>query len=538
MAIMAINSRGIFPQWMIGVSDTIDFCCTRLDKPGIYCIEYPSTLDEEMREIVCGIFSSTRGSFFHYTGYENFDMSKLDEIKKDKIRRRLKGFNAPILYGEFNQQIRDFIDSNIIKRESDKELKIIIKNIDGKMNELEIVIDGVVQSVVNESYRTLIYAIIATNTILQTDRPICYMLDISRLDNEFIDFIINLFKYINPNLMREGKYIILLFSDEKKNSYFADKYLWSASPINNFAIVGENGARKLSSYNESKIHIDMLAKHIKEKGTISLHLGAGASYTSGIPSTEHMLIMALKELLGINEDNVKILTEKFCEIYNYKSEEITFELVMSRLKEKTSLNSTLVLKDFREKLKNAKSSPGYVSLSELSSKYRIIISTTNIDNLSEQSINGNKIVLFDEAKYLEALSERVLEDKTTNIVAKLHGDVNKTPNYLGILLETNMKLKPNIKKFYESFLQGKHTSNEYFYLTFIGYGFGDKDVLDVLEEEGLKQTSRFTPIIISPCSGEKIEKFIKRIEHKESSSNPLQINMTFDKFMVELNNQL
>jgi hypothetical protein len=524
---------------MRGIAKTIEMSCDYLEKPGIYCIEYEHTFDEEIRPIFNGVFSHSKALFVHYLGYEFIDPHKMES---NIIKKKLSKNPTPIIDGELDTRIEEILKNNPIKQ-GGKELKIITKDMGNMKNELQITIDGEPQPLENESYQAILNTVMVANSSLQSRRVICFMIDISRLDTNLIELIYKIFKSIHDELIKMGKFIIIMYSESGNfdDKYFTLKYLWSDSIFNNFALLTKDGAKRLYSYKESISTLIKLADHIKNKNTISIFLGAGASCSSGLPPTSTMLGLALQEFYDGTEDNPEILLQRFRDEFDtkYKPEEITFEVVMSELKQKKGdISDSNAMKTFKTRLGEIKKmSNGYLQLGELSDtlKKRCIIITTNFDNLCERSIKNYK-TLIKIKDYQEANEKRFLEKDTSSLIVKLHGDVKETPFNLGILLETNMEFKAEINDWLKSFLVGNHVSNDPFYFIFIGYGFRDKDVIKVLMEAANTDDRIFTPIIVTPDDGENIEDYIKYCKARAKGDNPCQINMSFDKFMEELVN--
>lgn len=533
-----LDSDDVFPQWMLGISDYIRFCCADMKAPGIYCIEYPSTLDEKIRGVVGGMFSAFSGTLFHYTGFEFIDTSRLDDLDRRKLKYRLGLSETPaILYGQLNDRIKEFIEENTISR-GDDVISVSMEDRGEEITELLLEIDGVPQSLTNESYRTLLFATIAANTALETKRSICFMMDMSRLDNSFTDYVVSLFSHIEGDLIKDRKFIILMFSEGRSNNYFTENYLWSESTLSNFATIGEKGARRLSSYEESKQTIEVLATQLKEKGVISLHLGAGAASGSEVLSTGEMLKLALRELLNVNQEvTLDEMKSVFCKQFKQDSKNVTLESVMSRLGKKMTLSETQVLKKFRKSMQNATPSQGYRILGRLSTQFRIVVSTTNFDDLCEKSVTGQMLVLYDDKRCRRAHTDNSLENGKMNVLLKLHGDANETPLSLGIQSETTEELDQEMETVFRSILQGKHVSNGSFYMIFIGYKFGDEDIWKALDNE-MGKDRKFIPIIVTPRSGDGIKEFRKAIDAGSKSISSYEVNMSFDVFMSELSKVL
>lgn len=541
------NDGKVFPPWMNGITQAIDYCCQNVEDAGVYCIEYPKTLDEEIRPLLNGVFNCSFGSFVHYTGYELIDASDIGELEKERISRQLKDPNsAPTISGDVSPLIVNYLKTNKIVRGktedgTEKIMRVTITEKAEGERELGVMIDEKPQSLVNESYRALLYSVIAANEALCGRKVLGFMIDVSRLDKNSTDFVCNLFSHIHQEIVDKEGFIIFLFSEsqEPDSMHFSNGYLWTDSIFNNFATISINGARKLCSFKESISAFEEISTHIKSENVLSLQIGAGASINSKLPTTGHMMKLALQELLDESEDDLDSLITTFCAVHSHETyvkelEEVTLELIMSVLKNKKNLPDTKVLKDFENRMKKAKPSSGYLLLTELSKKYKTIIFTTNFDKLSEESLEGNKVVLMTEDDYRDATLNGTLSE-SKHVVAKMHGDVVDTPNNLGILLDTNKELLNGIGDFYELFLKGNHLSTSTLKVLFIGYGFGDKDVLKVLKEQDNGQR-KYTPYIITPTGGKKIEEFLQNL--KPHSDSPRQINMSFDKFMEHLANYL
>ena len=480
-------------------------------------------MDEEIRPIINGIYSCSSATFVHYRGYEYLDPRKIDICL---LKKTIIDPPIPIIEGELNSKILDFLNKNPIKR-GKEELQIKMEDIGNNKNSLQIQIGKRVQPLENDSFLALLNSIRAAN---------------NRLDSDYIGHICNIFKSIYDEIIESKKHIIIMYSEsgDIDKRFFTNNYLWAESIFNNFAILTMDGARKLRSYKESKPTLEKIAQHIKDNGIISFHFGAGVSSSSGLPTTSHMIKLALQEYLNSDEDRPDLLLQNFNNELGgkYQLEKITFELVMSELKVKIrNIKDTNVLKDFKSKMKKATLSQGFSHLESLSSKHRIIITTTNIDNLCERSMREPKIFLINDREFKQANKNKILEKDKSNIIAKLHGDVTLTPNYLGILLETNMSLKEPVHDFFESYLIGEHLSKGTFDLIFIGYGFGDEDIMKVLCAQN-NDDRLFTPIIVTPTGGKKIDDFIGQLNETPPIDDPCQINMSFDKFMEILNNLL
>lgn len=341
------------------------------------------------------------------------------------------------------------------------------------------------------------------------------------------------------NIIKKKKFVVIYYSESKEQHkrYFTNNYLWSDSIFNNFAIIEESCARKLISFRESKKIFQRITRDIKKKKVVSMHLGAGASISSGLLPTGILLKLSLKQLLNSEEDNLYILKKMFIEKKNpdVKIEEITLELVMSTMKkEKMDLPNSNALSKFRRKMEEIESlSIGYHKLHELSKKYRTVLTTTNFDNFCDKSVEKPYSLVIKE-DYDKANGDNIINTSEFNLISKLHGDIIKSPNYLGILLETNMQLRPEIEQFFTTFLRGKHVSDQSFDLIFIGYSFSDKDILKVLRNEITNGQGKYTPIIVSPTGGINIKKIINWEEWKEYLNEPVEIHMSFDRFMEEL----
>lgn len=183
-----LENETVFPKWVTGVSHSFDICCEELREPGIYCIQYDISLDNEIRKMINGLFTCSFGSFVHYMGKELFDPQHIGIIKK-------KMSQIAIFEGELHPKIEKYIKENYIPFGSSK-LKIEIQKISESISQLILNDDGKYPSLENPSFRALLYSVIAANKALQQRDVICFMVDIGRLDTEFIKFITRMFQSI------------------------------------------------------------------------------------------------------------------------------------------------------------------------------------------------------------------------------------------------------------------------------------------------------------------------------------------------------
>lgn len=532
------HTSSVFPTWTNGVLKALNYCRRYINKPGIYCIEYPKLRDDDIRKIING-FTNCFGTFVHYKGWEFIDPEK-PKASESLSRYAKKG--QPTIEGKMNPNIEDFIKKNSIPY-GRSQLKVVVN---GK-NEILLQKDGKTQPLENDSYKILVYSIVAAHTLTQDgDDLICFMIDIGRLDRNNINFICGLFKSIHEEIIDQGKHLILLFSEDKTNNIFTVDYLWSESIFDNFATITDDDAWKLTPFRDSKKIINDLSDKVKKTKTISLFLGSGASVSSGAPTTSRLLKLSLKELLNLDENDIQKLKEEYMNYVESKEgeridiEQVTFERVMSSfLSKRQNLDQTNAIKEFKEKTEKGTPSEGYKRITKIASKYRVLITTTNFDKFCDSSIDKHQL-LFDEASYKKAHDSNYLEKHKDSIIAKLHGDIFENPRNLGITKDTVSELLPQKKIFFRSFLKGKQNPGEVFDVVFIGYGFNDDDVMEIVNEAIENEGYNFTPIFVDTIGNKGLSQIMRKIEESKSKSNISihNITMSFDRFMEELSNEL
>jgi len=532
------NHRGFFPPWTNGVLEALQQCI-KVRKPGFYCIEFDGSRSEEIRCLINGFFNSF-GTFSHYQGLEFIDPrgDGLDSRLKRKKKR------SCTIDGTLDPVIEEFISSQTIQYPNG-DLQYHCERGEGDTYDITLRRNGQPIPYENPSFVALANSIVAANKALQSMGPLCFMIDVGRLDDSFIEYLYKLFDVIHSRIIEQEKVVFIFFSENQDMNkiFFTSKYLWSESILNNYAKVSDDGCKRLKSYGESVRTVRRCAENIEALGTLSMFIGSGAAYGSGALSTDEMITLALQELLDSDETDLSVLKQLYiehvarCEERPISLDDISLEGVMSSLRKADIHPSmSIAVKTLKETTARTTLSRGYRILKELASRFRLVVNTTNFDPFIRNAIERRVRVLVTAVEYQEINTSDVLHDNSrdNHLIGKLHGDLDIAPQQIAITIETNDSLPNEKRKFLESCLKGEHLDPQsLYYLIFIGYSFRDKDIRDIIMEKIDGNEYRFIPVIVTPWGDQSVDDFIDKWP-KSHSSPPIEVHMSFDRFMEAL----
>ncbi len=294
------------------------------------------------------------------------------------------------------------------------------------------------------------------------------------------------------------------------------------------AFVGTNSFERSRNI-AYQVAVDITAKR---QVPMVVFLGSGAAIEGGMPSTRDLLREGLVKVLHENPDgehDVDVLSEKFREkirnerLYfedeNESSLDVTLERVIAEEIRITPPESSVVISRLQEKARIAKPSRSYIDLCGLLDRgVKIVFVTSNYDDLLERAMGTRPVrVAYDDNGFGECIPW--LRNYATGLSAevpilKIHGDLS-IPQSIRAASQEVRRL-PGAKARALTALLGGEIASLFasdgvnrLHAFFIGYGFGDKDVMDCLRQDIVLK--KIWPFVVNPNPREEGTKYLREV---------------------------
>lgn len=493
-----------------------------LSEPGIYFIKYPEDWSGEdsnnVKNLLDSLIGSLGGGFLDGQSTD-FSIGKLHPILDDLLNESFEIGPRELSFGTDDSEIRIFMD--------------------GEKEPLE-----------NDSYKELVQTIRALNILFNNKSKLfCFHMSYDNLDSKHENIVRIMLERAYTKINENDKYLIIFYSDDSFE--FTENFLWKDNYLMQYGGINKETAFTVLSYNEALDKIES-ALESQNSSKLDLFLGAGASLNSGLPSGEALVKLALQDLLNDDSENKNdLIREAKKQGYidgTRDNNKITFEYLMSVLLNNCPhVINTKPIKRLEETNKaalNGNRSEGYSILEDLSDRINLVL-TTNFDELTENALNCDSPIFKDD--HFEN-AEEIINGANESKCVKLHGTI-ANPRSLVIQEEHVAKLPETKKKFMQRYI-GKERDEKVVPVFFIGYDFGDLDILNEFLRIDPEEI-RIWPIIVNPEKTKNIKYFMKMFEgldeksestYLEKSSpsyvSPVHIPFTFDFFLKELEKSL
>ncbi len=280
-------------------------------------------------------------------------------------------------------------------------------------------------------------------------------------------------------------------------------------PVNLVGAIEIDGFIPIMPASETMNNIRQCCAGFKKEKPVIFFLGAGCASEANIPMGPELCRKALEQLLSRSpEDSYDEIEQQFWEYVAARNRWLPGELEIRDKGDRPPLTFERVVREQISQHGHAevpiirylsqisgKSTPssGHLALAEVVRRgYRILIITTNYENLIEEALSAHGLkssAIYDEetaGKSLELLKSYLRGKSDIVPIVKLHGTIGLPPT-ISASVEDTTSLKPMIRDVFSMILKGPmHKSieiQERIPVVFFGYAFRDIDIQKVLYEK-------------------------------------------------------
>lgn len=329
-------------------------------------------------------------------------------------------------------------------------------------------------------------------------------------------------------------------------------------PVNLIGAIEADCFIKIMPPDETNSNIRRCATQIRKDNPTVFFLGAGSSSEANFLMGPDLCRKTLEQLVnGSPEDGYDELEQQFWTQVAVNDRwlpderemrdrgdrtPLTFERVVREQISQYGYAEAPIIKYISGIAENSTPSRGHFTIAEIIKMgYRILLVTTNYDNLIEQALDSyglKSFIIFDEKTAEERFDEvkSYMRGETEIIpVIKLHGTIN-APVTISASVQDTTSLKPMMRDLLSMILKlAEHKVigiQERIPVIFNGYAFRDIDILKVISEPDIRDGTDCW--VVDPLPRNPVTEFLSLDSRSEIITESRVLSTRFGLFMREL----